>query len=223
MKALVADNFFVNNVASEGGGIYLFVPGQTTITGNIFKDNKAKGYEIQGQFEHGGEGGGIFVEPGEKVIINNNTFHHNYAKDHWQAKGKGSGIAWAGYPAGEIKNNIIAENFGPYGLYCYNSYASCSNNDVWNNEVADYGGACGPSPGDISQNPLFLEDSTYTISKDSPCIDAGTDVGLPFYGKAPDMGAQEFYPYSVRKARIMKYWEMLKIPVDDIKEIMKKE
>jgi hypothetical protein len=28
----------------------------------------------------------------------------------------------------------------------------------------------------------------------SPCIDAGIDVGLPYLGSAPDMGAFEFEP-----------------------------
>ena len=35
------------------------------------------------------------------------------------------------------------------------------------------------------------DDGYYSLSPDSPAVDAGTDVGLPFMGKAPDLGWKE--------------------------------
>lgn len=48
--------------------------------------------------------------------------------------------------------------------------------------------------GSIWSDPLFVnyEDSVFTLQAGSPCIDAGVDVGLPYVGDAPDMGAFEY-------------------------------
>ncbi len=45
----------------------------------------------------------------------------------------------------------------------------------------------------ISDDPLFEApmSADWTLTDNSPCIDAGIDVGLPFTGIAPDMGAFE--------------------------------
>lgn len=40
------------------------------------------------------------------------------------------------------------------------------------------------------------------LAPDSDAIDAGTDVGLPFAGKAPDLGAFEYRPAGVRQSGI---------------------
>jgi uncharacterized repeat protein (TIGR02059 family) len=40
-------------------------------------------------------------------------------------------------------------------------------------------------------NPRFISSSDYHLQLSSPAIDAGTDVGLPYSGKAPDLGAYE--------------------------------
>ncbi len=42
----------------------------------------------------------------------------------------------------------------------------------------------------MSYDPLFTDadSNDFTLSATSPCIDAGTDVGLPYEGSAPDMG-----------------------------------
>jgi hypothetical protein len=82
-----------------------------------------------------------------------------------------------------------------------------SHNDFWNN-----GGPTGrrpkvlnflPTPpegeeqkntwGNLEVNPAFADPAggDYRLRKDSPLIDAGYDLGLPFEGKAPDIGAFE--------------------------------
>lgn len=47
----------------------------------------------------------------------------------------------------------------------------------------------------ISGDPLFEELTEYSLNEESPCIDAGTDVGLEFSGSAPDIGVFEYGIY----------------------------
>ena len=50
--------------------------------------------------------------------------------------------------------------------------------------------------GNISVDPQFVDATVPDVHllPDSPCIDAGVDVGLPYLGSAPDMGAFELEP-----------------------------
>jgi hypothetical protein len=50
--------------------------------------------------------------------------------------------------------------------------------------------------GNISVDPQFVDATVPDVhlQPGSPCIDAGVDVGLPYLGSAPDMGAFEFEP-----------------------------
>jgi hypothetical protein len=54
-----------------------------------------------------------------------------------------------------------------------------------------------PGLNSISANPNFIQTTNaalptyYRPADGSPCIDAGTNVGLPFSGTAPDVGAVE--------------------------------
>ena len=53
--------------------------------------------------------------------------------------------------------------------------------------------------GNISVDPQFVDPTgpDVHLQPGSPCIDAGVDVGLPYLGLAPDMGAFEFAPYQM--------------------------
>jgi hypothetical protein len=46
------------------------------------------------------------------------------------------------------------------------------------------------------QDPLFVKpaNNDFRLRAGSPAIDAGVDVGLPFQGDAPDIGAYESSP-----------------------------
>ncbi|HEY3296908.1 MAG TPA: T9SS type A sorting domain-containing protein [bacterium] len=46
--------------------------------------------------------------------------------------------------------------------------------------------------GNLFMDPVFADTVEYHLSAESPCIDAGLDVGLPFVGRAPDMGTWEY-------------------------------
>jgi len=45
--------------------------------------------------------------------------------------------------------------------------------------------------GGIKSNPLFISTTDFHLQSTSPAIDAGVNVGLPFSGNAPDLGAFE--------------------------------
>ena len=50
--------------------------------------------------------------------------------------------------------------------------------------------------GNISVDPAFtdMESADWRLRSGSPMIDGGTDVGMPFCGAAPDIGAIESCP-----------------------------
>jgi len=119
---------------------------------------------------------GLKVLAGTGIEVYNNTFYQN---DYAQ-------IYIEGQLNVDIKNNIFANGEGPYrqsgtvalsrNLY----YPSLSTN------IQD------PNP--LVANPLFMDPTSddFHLSSPSPAIDAGVDVGLPFSGTAPDIGAYEF-------------------------------
>jgi parallel beta-helix repeat protein len=84
---------------------------------------------------------------------------------------------------------------GRYGFGWVDGTGSVSSdyNNLWGNTVSNYSYISGYSViqggHDISADPLYV--AGYVLSPGSPCIDAGTPVGLPASG-APDIGAYEF-------------------------------
>ncbi|MEW6684794.1 MAG: DNRLRE domain-containing protein [Candidatus Edwardsbacteria bacterium] len=92
-----------------------------------------------------------------------------------------------------VNNNLTNNKYG-FGWCDGAGYISSDYNDVWNSTVNNYTYGTGgytvtPGVSDISADPLYTP--TYYLSAGSSCIDAGTDVGLPYIGLAPDIGAFE--------------------------------
>nr|MBN2276455.1 right-handed parallel beta-helix repeat-containing protein [candidate division Zixibacteria bacterium] len=88
-----------------------------------------------------------------------------------------------------VFNCILANNItGLKG----NAGNICGFNDVWGNSSNDYSGIS-DSAGGISANPLFVDAATddYSLQALSPCLNTALDLGYPYYGSAPDMGAVE--------------------------------
>lgn len=184
-------------ISNEGIGIYLDGPyGSAEISHNMIAENGEDGIEchdaVDGYIEMN-----IIIDNGACGILNswhgssivtNNVISYN-AVD-------GIYIADNSYSSSNF-NNIISGN-GRYGIGCdgyWWQYIDFDYNDVWNNTNGNYGGYAQPGLNDISEDPLFIDPEGYfRLHSNSPCIDAGIDVGLPFLGDAPDMGRYEYYP-----------------------------
>jgi len=119
------------------------------------------------------------------LYVYNSTFYNN-----------GTAISLWDDRAGtykEFKNNIIVNNTTGFwrspsnGGTVVNEY-----NDVWNNG-ANYAGIIVAGPNDISVDPLLVSPAAgdFHLQPTSPCVNAGTNLGYPYIGTAPDMGAYE--------------------------------
>ena len=208
-----------NNLVGEN--LYSLNGGGGILCGFSFNEELLQ-FEINNSIIHNNTaniGAGIGALSGNLIIakslITNNT--GNY----------GSAIS-LGEPLGlvineigmDIINSTIANNSGVLGVALINSaYMNSINSIFWNNGDIDFS----PLPnndqlnvflnfsnsqqemsgnGNINSDPLFLniESYDYTLTSQSPCIDAGTyDVNLDgiqdifeFSGDLPDMGAFEF-------------------------------
>jgi parallel beta-helix repeat protein len=121
-----------------------------------------------------------------RIDFTNNTAYNNPANYHM--------LADSGYPSSHVIRNNVA--FGSGGTISNLSGGTATFNS-WNLAVtvstADFQGvdlaeALGPRNADGSlPNLKFMH-----LVAGSDLIDAGTDVGLPFVGPAPDLGAFEY-------------------------------
>lgn len=81
----------------------------------------------------------------------------------------------------------------------YNSYyPSTETKFYWNNTAYNFTNwktASSQDAHSICSDPKFTDatNKDFHLQSDSPCIDAGVNVGLAYYGSAPDMGALEYY------------------------------
>jgi hypothetical protein len=110
-----------------------------------------------------------------------------------------------------IKNNIV------YGAYRavnianatitginvdYNNFYNCSAVTYYNGSTV----TGNTTVNNITTAPAFKSESTFRLTPTSPCIDAGTDVGLDYdyYGHkitgTPDIGAMEYGKYTMKTA-----------------------
>jgi hypothetical protein len=86
-----------------------------------------------------------------------------------------------------IRNNIIYKSGASILIY----YSPNDVNSGWPKTVAQFNATDGAYEntinGNINADPLLNSD--YSLQAGSPAIEAGIDVGLPFTGSAPDIGA----------------------------------
>ncbi|MFH1037821.1 MAG: right-handed parallel beta-helix repeat-containing protein [PVC group bacterium] len=133
-------------------------------------------------------GDGIWCEGACRPLIFNNTIAHNH----------GSGVRIGNGARPEIVNCIIVKNAA--GISCDPTGVNppdVTYTDIWGNGSGDVW----PGEGNLFENPCFRAEAEisfgFTLSADSPCIDAGIDIGFPFEGAAPDMGALEFRNFAI--------------------------
>ncbi len=106
----------------------------------------------------------------------------------------------------EVRNNLLYANAGPGLLHptgAHDHNGVCGNNGVdpgcgsmpfcVNPQYGLGGGGQGQGAGDVGAEPAFVDadGGDFSLSPGSPAIDAGADLGAPFHGAAPDLGALE--------------------------------
>ena len=168
---------FINNNCGYGGGaIHIYTALDTQFTDCLFYQNSSNN-----------SGGGAIktLNPSVTLDFINCTFAYN------SALGAGEGGALAlEYTEINMVNSIIYENTQTYGGEInigMNAYAEINYSNL---EMP--GDATGANNTNV--NPLFVDAATgdFHLQSTSPCIDAGTDIGLPYAGTAPDMGCFEY-------------------------------
>jgi hypothetical protein len=99
--------------------------------------------------------------------------------------------SWYAMVSFSTNENVLAEDD-------YNCFYNNGLNDIYSDyssynqkSLAQYKAATGKGLHSISVNPLFVDKNDLHLQNASLCIDAGKNVGLPYSGKAPDMGAYE--------------------------------
>ncbi len=170
------------NSASSGGGLFCYVQASPTLT-NVTISNNIATYGS----------GGIACVWDSSPTLNNVTISGNSAE--W-----GGGICCLNNANLNLTNCILWDN-SPENIYSYENNnpnsVTIEYSDIQDGEDGIVtSGNCTVywEDGNITSDPLFTEPSTgdYTLHEDSPCIDAGIDIGNPFFGTAPDMGAFEY-------------------------------
>jgi len=163
-----------NETGSNGGGIGLDEDVDATITRTFVVDN------------HAGEYFGGMVVYGTDATFNNLTISENTS-----AGGGAIGISEGGHV--DLTNSIVWNHSGEYN---FGGDGTGSINITYSDIEDGFDGE-----GNIDADPLFtdVDNGDYTLSTDSPCIDAGTadtdgdgnDDITDYNGAAPDMGAFE--------------------------------
>lgn len=164
----------VSNGADAPGGIII---DHVSIRNNVIINNNGYGIYIQ----YGGRN--------ENIDIYHNVIYHN-----------NGGVFINGKIADhiKIKNNILALN-GQTNIYAAQvNDLIVSHNLYWQPQLVGTG-TNDDNP--VFGNPQFVdtEKGDFHLQSDSPAIDAGINLGLPFIGSAPDIGAFEYgKPTSVK-------------------------
>jgi hypothetical protein len=133
---------------------------------------------------------GLYSQPEDSLLIYLNNIAHENGREDWDVR-LGlmvEGVSW----------QVVAE---------HNNWSGPQDEEasvVGVNLVGDQGdfysvaqiNAGAYQVGNLSMDPLFADATVgdFHLSPDSPMIDAGVFIGLPFCGIAPDMGAEEICP-----------------------------
>jgi hypothetical protein len=156
----------------------------------------------------------IYDCSGAAIVIDgdNVVFHHNLVHDPtYEASIANKVLIYVTSVARNINlhNNTFVGGFGA-GTYSYRSLATATvdlkNNifkdgdEIKDDGVTVYDYNCWyncthtlSGSNDVTADPLFNDEGSddYTLATNSPCINAGTDLGYSYEGSAPDMGAFE--------------------------------
>ncbi len=167
---------FTGNHCSYGGGAISFYSVlDVTMTRCLFVDN----------YTDYSNGGAIHTLGYDNTLtFTNCTFYGN------QANGGDAGAASIVNTTADFTNCIIKNNPGTYSDNVFLGSGGAASINYSDTPMPD--GATGSN--NIDLDPLFVSvaNADFHLQSASPCVDAGTDVGLFFTGSAPDMGCFEY-------------------------------
>jgi len=125
------------------------------------------------------------------IDIYNNVMHRNVAD--------GLRISANDVDNITIKNNIFSANGVHIDVYSSLNNLLVSHNLYWKPSFLGSGATDNHA---VYQDPLFVNDveGDFHLRPNSPAIDAGVDVGLPYNGNAPDLGCFEYDQSSSRES-----------------------
>ncbi|MFQ5422000.1 MAG: right-handed parallel beta-helix repeat-containing protein, partial [Anaerolineae bacterium] len=140
---------------------------------NVVWNSVGNGLEFWDELEESGQGDGTMTD----IQVHNNVFYNT---------------TFAGIRLEDAQNVTIANN-----ILMLNAEAPLTGDMVGSSTLSHnlffpVEGTAGNHP--VTVDPLFVNPvgGDFHLQPDSPAIDAGLDVGLPYTGNAPDMGAYEF-------------------------------
>ena len=180
-----------NGTVGDASGIYVNQSANPALTRNIIYNINASGNTTWSP-----SGAGIRLQGGNNINVFNNTIDNAYLGVFaYNGTGLGSG------PSGPIttENNIVINCTGwgfvnPWGT---DPTKFTSGYNLVFNDVVTFGnypaGNNGPTGSDIATDPNFANAvaHNYQLNSNSPARNTGLNVGLPFIGIAPDLGALE--------------------------------
>ena len=170
---------FIDNTTNYGGGAICFYSVVDSKVINCLFTNNITNYDNGGAVKSLGSG--------NTISFKNCTMVGN------EASGGSGGAAALYYADVDFVNCIAYDNSSQYdddNVYIDAGGSSATVNycDMIMPEYNTTGSD------NIDTDPLFVDavNGDYHLQATSPCIDAGTDIGLSFTGTAPDMGCFEY-------------------------------
>lgn len=194
--------FLRNHAYGEGGAIKFTSDMNTEITGCEFIDNTCNygGGAISfysvvdtkmihclfaGNTTNYSGGGAIHTLGfGNTIVFKHCTLSGN------SAPGGDGGAVFLAYASASFVNSIVYNNPGAYSDDIYIDMGSFAEINYCNLTMPDGG----TGNNNINVSPQFVDAGNFDFQllETSPCIDAGIDIGLEYFGEAPDMGCYEY-------------------------------
>ncbi len=170
---------FINNTTNYGGGAIMFYSVvDTKMIKCLFAGNSTI-YDNGGAFKTLGSDNSLFFK--NCTIVGN------------EASGGSGGALALYYGSADFVNCIVYDNVSQYdddNVYI-DAGTGTGTVNYCNMIMPDYNTT---GANNMETDPLFADAAggDYHLSENSPCINAGTDIGLEYVGDAPDMGCYEY-------------------------------
>ena len=173
-------------------GVWVDKAADVTVSRNVIYNFNADGDTPWGHL-----GSGVRIQGADRLKVLNNTIDNAYVGVFYFG---GAGPGGGPYGSVTTYNNIVVNCKGwgfanPWSLRAEdftNGYNLTVGNKVaFGNYPAKNDGPVGT---DVVGDPLFVDppNGDYHLLAESPAIDKGLDVGLPYFNTAPEIGALEF-------------------------------